>query len=472
MLFSLLYKKLFHPIFFYPIMIFKCCKFWLMMTIHMSMCYAQTLKFATSADYPPFEYEEQSQLKGFDVALAKNIAKQLHRPFTIVNMPFNAILPALQHGAIDVAISAIAITPERQKNFDFSKQYYRENLTMVYANESSTLQQLLHQTIACQLGTTMAFWLKQHAPFAKVIEMDNNNQAIASLQAGHVQAILVDASQGNLLHQKNPHFLYRVIATSDAGYGMVVVKGSPLKQDLDNALDHLKQDGTLSALIHQWLETPLATHTCSWMVSAFTIGKGLWLTLPLLLGSLLSGMILAVIFSVLRYQPKLKFTLNRFISLVRGTPLMLQLSLCYFVLPDLIKCPINILTAGIMTLGINSSAYIAEILRAGIESLPKGQFEAAQTLCIPRYAMWKDIILPQVMRNSLPSMINEVIALFKETALIGTIGGMDVMRTAQVIGATHFAYFMPLCIAGAYYYAWVLGIEQLGHFLEKRVNHH
>jgi polar amino acid transport system permease protein len=120
-----------------------------------------------------------------------------------------------------------------------------------------------------------------------------------------------------------------------------------------------------------------------------------------------------------------------------------------------------------MAFGLNSSAYIAEILRAGIENIPKGQFEAAQTLEIPCYYMWKDIILPQVIKNILPAMVSEVIALLKETALIATIGGMDIMRSAQTIAAEQFTYFIPLCIAGAYYYALVLIIEYVGKIAEK-----
>jgi len=81
--------------------------------------------------------------------------------------------------------------------------------------------------------------------------------------------------------------------------------------------------------------------------------------------------------------------------------------------------------------------------------------------------MWKDIILPQVIRNIFPSLINEIIALLKETALIGTISGMDIMRLAQILGAEQFTYFAPLCIAAAYYYPLVLVIEYVGKYIEK-----
>ena len=198
------------------------------------------------------------------------------------------------------------------------------------------------------------------------------------------------------------------------------------------------------------------------------VGTGITLTLELLAGGLLIGIFLGTFWAICMYQGVACLLINRLISIMRGTPLILQLSLIYFSAHSVTGMRPGILTAGIIAFGLNSSAYFAEILRAGIESLPKGQFEAAQTLQIPKWNMWKDIILPQVIKNIFPAMLNETIALLKETALISTIGGMDVMRSAQSLAAEEFTYFMPLCIAGAYYYGLVLLIEFLGKSFEKR----
>ncbi|MDZ5762009.1 putative amino acid ABC transporter permease [Candidatus Cyrtobacter comes] len=200
---------------------------------------------------------------------------------------------------------------------------------------------------------------------------------------------------------------------------------------------------------------------------AVFILKGIGITIQLLVGGLLIGFILGGVFSVARYNGIGRFIINRLVSIIRGTPLILQLSLIYFTLPLLTGLNISVVWAGILTFGINSSAYIAEILRAGIESIPKGQFEVSKTLKIPPYYMWKDIILPQVLKTILPALIGEVITLTKETALVATIGAMDIMRSAQVVAAAHFTYFAPLCIAGGYYYILVLTIEYIGKLLEK-----
>lgn len=192
------------------------------------------------------------------------------------------------------------------------------------------------------------------------------------------------------------------------------------------------------------------------------IGEGIFITLQLLMGGIFIGVLLGVLASILRYKGIVVALINRIISILRGTPLILQLAFIYFSIPSVLGIKLSVVTAGIITFGLNSFAYIAEILRAGIENLPKGQFEAAKTLQVPPLYMWKDIILPQVLKNILPAMVSEVIALLKETALIATIGGMDIMRTAQTLAAEQFTYFMPLCIAGGYYYLLVLLIEYLG----------
>lgn len=202
--------------------------------------------------------------------------------------------------------------------------------------------------------------------------------------------------------------------------------------------------------------------------SVLLVGSGLALTLQLTAGGILIGFILGLFWAVCRYQSIGKSMINRFISIMRGTPLLLQLSLIYFSAPTLTGLHFSILVAGIVTFGLNSSAYFAEILRAGIESLPKGQFEAAKTLHIPSFYLWKDIILPQVLKTIFPAMVNELISLLKETALISTIGGMDLMRNAESLGAEQFTYFLPLCIAGVYYYGLVLTIEFIGKHIEKR----
>jgi polar amino acid transport system permease protein len=192
------------------------------------------------------------------------------------------------------------------------------------------------------------------------------------------------------------------------------------------------------------------------------IGKGVTLTLELLLCGIIMGLTLGTLIAICRYKNYGRWILPRIVSIIRGTPLILQMAFVYFVVPGYLNIKLSVLSAGIITLGLNSAAYISEIIRSGITSIPKGQFEAANTLNIPQYHTWKDIILPQVIKNVLPAIINEVISLSKETSIIATIGGVDLMRSAQIVAAEQFTYFMPLCIAGVYYYILVMIFEYIG----------
>jgi polar amino acid transport system permease protein len=201
---------------------------------------------------------------------------------------------------------------------------------------------------------------------------------------------------------------------------------------------------------------------------ALAIGRGISVTLELLFASFFIGVFLGTLIAVLRYRRTLGWSVvTQIISVIRGTPLILQLSFIYFILPGLLGIKLSITTTGILAFGLNSAAYVAEILRGGIESIPKGQFEAAKTLNIPPYYMWKDIILPQVVVRVFPSLVNEMISLLKETAVIQVVGGVDIMRQVEFVAAEKFTYFMPLCIAGLYYYALVRIIECVGKKIEK-----
>jgi polar amino acid transport system permease protein len=200
------------------------------------------------------------------------------------------------------------------------------------------------------------------------------------------------------------------------------------------------------------------------------IGSGVVITLELLFGGFVIGFILGLVFSVIQYSNRIcKLIIKSLVSVIRGIPLILQIGLIYFSLPTVLGIRLNVISAGVIAFGINSSAYMAEIFRAGIESIPRGQFEAAKTLNIPSFYMWKDIILPQVVRNIFPAIVNEIVSLLKETAIISTIGGLDIMRASQMVAAQQFEYFMPLCIAGAYYYTLVLVIEFIGRKVEQRI---
>jgi polar amino acid transport system permease protein len=127
--------------------------------------------------------------------------------------------------------------------------------------------------------------------------------------------------------------------------------------------------------------------------------------------------------------------------------------------------------AAIITFALNSGAYVSEIVRSGISSIPKGEIEAATSLGVSRFHIYKDILLPVGLRNSFPALINELITLTKESSIVSLIGLTDLMRRQQIVTAQTFLYFEPLLIIGIIYYTVVKVISITGRLIERRLNH-
>jgi His/Glu/Gln/Arg/opine family amino acid ABC transporter permease subunit len=199
--------------------------------------------------------------------------------------------------------------------------------------------------------------------------------------------------------------------------------------------------------------------------------EGVPITLGYTAVSLSLGFLLGAVLALAKvshFSP-FKWFANFYTSIFRGTPLLLQLTLIYYATPQLIGYNIGVWEAGILTFTLNSAAYVSEHFRAGIQAIDKGQMEAALSLGIPYFLTMKDIILPQALRNILPSLVNESIDLLKESALISVIGGADILRRANTVASEKYIYFEPLLVAGALYYVLVMALAGLAKILEKKL---
>ena len=209
-------------------------------------------------------------------------------------------------------------------------------------------------------------------------------------------------------------------------------------------------------------------HFLPWSQVSFII-QGIGVTLAYSLTSVFFGLIIGILLATLKVSNNYRGRLfaNAYTSVFRGTPLLIQLSIVYFGLPSLIGVKLSVFVAGVIAFSLNSGAYISEIIRAGINSIDKGQFEAAKALAVAPSLIMKDIILPQATRVILPSLVNELINMVKESALISIVGDLDLMRRAQMVAAETYSFFTPMLIAAATYYILVMTISTLGKFLEK-----
>ena len=202
---------------------------------------------------------------------------------------------------------------------------------------------------------------------------------------------------------------------------------------------------------------------------------GLKNTLIIALFAVLIGIIIGTIIAITRnyYENtgKLKvlnFLGKTYVNIIRGTPVILQLMIIYYVIFK--TSDISILIVGIIAFGINSGAYVAEIIRAGIDSVSKDQLEGGLALGLNYGKCMRYIVLPQAIKNILPALGNEFITLLKETSVGAYIGIIELTKASDIIASRTYDYFFPLIIIAIIYLIMTLGLSKLVNAMERRLN--
>ncbi len=252
--------------------------------------------------------------------------------------------------------------------------------------------------------------------------------------------------------------------TSEQGFA--ARKDSGLLPELNAALDELRADGTLSAISQRYLEADASSVAAAevqprsvWQL----IADNLWplakaaitMTIPLTIISFAIGLVLALLVALARMSSNrlLRNASRLYISIIRGTPLLVQLFIVFYALPEF-GVRIDPFPAAVIAFSLNVGGYAAEIIRAAIQSIPKGQWEAAETIGMGYSTTLQRIVLPQAARVAVPPLSNTLISLVKDTSLASTILVTELLRTAQIAAAPTFEFFALYGTAAAYY--WVI----------------
>lgn len=207
-----------------------------------------------------------------------------------------------------------------------------------------------------------------------------------------------------------------------------------------------------------------------WLYLAQGVGTTLLITFLAVILGIVLGFIIAIIRSTHEKNGNIKI-LNAickgYLTIIRGTPVLVQLMIVFYVI--LVPFSNSKILAAVIAFGLNSAAYVAEILRAGIMSIDQGQFEAGRSLGFNYIQTMRYIILPQAFKNVLPSLANEVIVLLKETSVCGFIGLIDLMRGGDIIRSITFTNFMPLMAVAIIYLVMVMILTSFVNKLERRL---
>lgn len=440
------------------------------------------LRVGLSADYAPMEFEHtvngKTEYAGVDIDLAKKIAKDNNLKLKIVNMSFDSLLGALKTGKIDIIISGMTSTPERKKQVDFSDSYMMtKNIMLVKkdkVNDYKDIKDFNNKKVGAQKGTEQEKIAQTEIENASITSLSRLPDVILALKSGKVEGVVVEKPVAEAYLKQNPKLGISNVKFNEEEKDTVIAvpKDSPkLLSQINKTIKEVKDKG----LIDKYMTNAAnAMNDDSGFISKYGsfFLKGIKITILISLIGVALGSILGAFVALMKLS-KIKiisWIASIYIEILRGTPMLVQVFIVFFGITAALGLDISALVCGTIALVINSSAYIAEIIRAGINAVDKGQMEAARSLGLNYRQTMKTVIMPQAIKNILPALGNEFVTLIKESSIVSTIGVGEIMFNAQVVQGISFDPFTPLLVAAALYFVLTFVLTRIMNMIEGRLN--
>ncbi|EOA8522611.1 TPA: ABC transporter substrate-binding protein/permease [Staphylococcus aureus] len=440
------------------------------------------LRVGLSADYALMEFEHtvngKTEYAGVDIDLAKKIAKDNNLKLKIVNMSFDSLLGALKTGKIDIIISGMTSTPERKKQVDFSDSYMMtKNIMLVKkdkVNEYKDIKDFNNKKVGAQKGTEQEKIAQTEIENASITSLSRLPDVILALKSGKVEGAVVEKPVAEAYLKQNPKLGISNVKFNEEEKDTVIAvpKDSPkLLSQINKTIKEVKDKG----LIDKYMTNAAnAMNDDSGFISKYGsfFLKGIKITILISLIGVALGSILGAFVALMKLS-KIKiisWIASIYIEILRGTPMLVQVFIVFFGITAALGLDISALVCGTIALVINSSAYIAEIIRAGINAVDKGQMEAARSLGLNYRQTMKSVIMPQAIKNILPALGNEFVTLIKESSIVSTIGVGEIMFNAQVVQGISFDPFTPLIVAAALYFVLTFVLTRIMNMIEGRLN--
>ncbi|WP_145411016.1 amino acid ABC transporter permease [Paenibacillus xylanexedens] len=198
--------------------------------------------------------------------------------------------------------------------------------------------------------------------------------------------------------------------------------------------------------------------------------QGTLVTLKIVIISLLIALVIGLVSGLMSTSLNrfLRLIASLYVDLIRGTPLLVQIFFIYFGLPTFLDIRIPAETAGIIAISLNAGAYISEIFRAGINSISRGQHEAARSLGLNRYQTMRLVVLPQAIRRMIPTFVNQFIVTIKDTSLLSAIGIAELTQSGEIIVSSNFRAFEIYGVVGVFYLIMITILSRASRYVERR----
>ena len=454
-------------------------------------------KYSISSDssFAPFVFQNgKNKYTGIDMDLIKAIAKDQGFTIEIDNPGFDAAVSDVQSGHAQGMIAGMTVTDARKETFDFSEPYYTAN-SILAVQESSKIDSyddLKGKTVGVKNGTSSQNFLEENQKKYgyKIKTFSDGASMYDSLNSGSVAAIMDDEPVIKYAIKQGRKFKTPIEGTPSGQLAFAVKKGEnpELIEMFNNGLANLKKSGQYQKILDKYLKSD-SKSTSSTTADETTIWgllqnnykqllSGLGVTLALALLSFAIAMVIGVIFGMFSVSPYkwLRWTAEIFVDVIRGIPLMILAAFIFWGIPNLIESitghqsPINDFVAGTIALSLNAAAYIAEIVRGGIQAVPVGQMEASRSLGISYSKTMRKIILPQATKLMLPNFVNQFVIALKDTTIVSAIGLVELFQTGKIIIARNYQSFKMYAILAVFYLVIITLLTRFAKKLEKRAN--
>jgi polar amino acid transport system substrate-binding protein len=446
----------------------------------------------------PYVYEDPDrpgEIKGFEVALADALAAELGVKAEFVQNDWSALVPSLERGTFDIAMNGLEVTPARAPRVLFTRPYYVFASRLMARRDDPSITADLDKLKADgkRVGT-LTNSLTDDQLKAKGVEAvyyEGQEEPYQDLIAGRIDAVFHDDIIAGRYGETKPEL--RVVGDFDDGfYGIATRReDEALYVAVNEALEKVIQSGRLEQILKDeniwnerqvglkdWSEdnqkrllgdmvlqaTPGMRSHHVWM---FFQAAGVTLLISVLAMALAIPLGLALAVARLYGNRLLSRLAEAYVELYRGTPVLLQLYVLYYGLAPIIK--LGPYEAAILGLGMNYAAYEAEVYRAGIQAVPKGQMEAALSLGMPTSLALRRVVLPQGFRLALPSVTNDFIALLKDSSLVSVITVVELTKRMTITAVDVRSWLVPGALCALLYFLMSYPLSLYARRLEARL---
>lgn len=474
------------------------------------------LRIGMEAAYAPFNWTQDDDkngavkiegtnqyANGYDVQIAKQVAKELGKKPLVVKTSWNGLIPALTSGKLDMIIAGMSPTAERKKEIAFSNSYYTSepvvlvNKDGAYAN-AKTLKDFKGAKITSQQGVYLYNLISQLTGAKQETAMGDFAQMRQALESGVIDGYISERPEALTAESANSKFKMIQfkkgfeVNEEDATIAIGMRKNDKRLEQVNAAITKISAKDQVALMDKMIQNQPVKTDASKDKTTFFgqvtKILKDNWpqflrgagLTLLISITGTIAGLIIGLLIGVYRTAPIAKnkalamlqtlfgWFLNVYIEIFRGTPMIVQSMVIYYGTAQAFGVSIDRTIAAIFIVSINTGAYMSEIVRGGIFAVDKGQFEAATALGMTHNQTMRKVVLPQVVRNILPATGNEFVINIKDTSVLNVISVVELYFSGNTIATQTYQYFQTFTIIAVIYFILTFTVTRILRYVERR----